>query len=207
MILLFGNAFGAQATAYQLTGGALADHHAGISSQIRGDVLHNPGLGYAAAMGMVVIMAVVDRALHRPPAALRAVAPRMTAAAAPPPVRAAWASCATGCARRGDGEAAASRGAWRPGSSRGSSSSRRSCTSSLPLLATFLHSIRPKLNGIPDTDARLPAGPRRRAVLRRARLLVHRRRHHDHRQPADHRPDRLLGPAASSRGCGRWSSS
>ena len=26
--------------------------------QMRGDVLHNPGLGYALAMGMVVIMAV-----------------------------------------------------------------------------------------------------------------------------------------------------
>ncbi len=27
-----------------------------IGTQIRGDVLHNPGLGYAMAMGMVVIM-------------------------------------------------------------------------------------------------------------------------------------------------------
>lgn len=58
MILLFGNSFGAQATAFQLTGGTLNIITLVISSQIRGDVLHNPGLGYAAAMGMVVIMAV-----------------------------------------------------------------------------------------------------------------------------------------------------
>jgi putative spermidine/putrescine transport system permease protein len=58
MVLLFGNAFGAQATAYQLTGGTLNIVTLVISSQIRGDVLHNPGLGFAAAMGMVAIMAV-----------------------------------------------------------------------------------------------------------------------------------------------------
>ncbi len=58
MILLFGNSFGAQATAFQLTGGTLNIITLVISSQIRGDVLHNPGLGYAAAMGMVVIMAI-----------------------------------------------------------------------------------------------------------------------------------------------------
>ena len=58
MVLLFGNAFGAQATAYQLTGGTLNIVTLVISSQIRGDVLHNPGLGFAAAMGMVAIMAI-----------------------------------------------------------------------------------------------------------------------------------------------------
>ena len=57
MILLFGNAFGAQATAYQLTGGTLTLVPIVIGAQISGDVLHNPGLGYAMAMGMVVIMA------------------------------------------------------------------------------------------------------------------------------------------------------
>ena len=56
MILLFGNAFGAQATAYQLTGGPLPIVPLIIGAQISGDVLHNPGLGYAMAMGMVVIM-------------------------------------------------------------------------------------------------------------------------------------------------------
>jgi len=58
MILLFGNAFGAQATAFQLTGGTLPLVTLVISSQIRGDVLHNPDLGYAMAMGMVVIMGI-----------------------------------------------------------------------------------------------------------------------------------------------------
>jgi putative spermidine/putrescine transport system permease protein len=56
-ILLFGNAFGAQATAFQLTGGTIPLVTIIIGAQIRGDVLHNPGLGYAMAMGMVVIMA------------------------------------------------------------------------------------------------------------------------------------------------------
>ena len=58
MILLFGNAFGAYATAYALTGGALPIVTIQIGAQIRGDVLHNPGLGYAMAMGLVVIMAI-----------------------------------------------------------------------------------------------------------------------------------------------------
>jgi putative spermidine/putrescine transport system permease protein len=58
MILLFGNAFGAYATAYALTGGTLPIVTIQIGAQIRGDVLHNPGLGYAMAMGMVVIMGV-----------------------------------------------------------------------------------------------------------------------------------------------------
>jgi putative spermidine/putrescine transport system permease protein len=58
MILLFGNAFGAQATAYQLTGGFIDIVTIAISRQMRGDVLYDPNLGYALAMGMVVIMAI-----------------------------------------------------------------------------------------------------------------------------------------------------
>ena len=58
MILLFGNAFGAQATAYQLTSGQIPLVPLLIGNQISGDVLHNPGLGYAMAMGMVIVMAV-----------------------------------------------------------------------------------------------------------------------------------------------------
>jgi putative spermidine/putrescine transport system permease protein len=58
MILLFGNAFGAQATAYQLTGGFIDIVPIAISRQMRGDVLFDPNLGYALAMGMVVIMAL-----------------------------------------------------------------------------------------------------------------------------------------------------
>ncbi len=58
VILLFGNSFGAQATAFQLTGGVIPLVTIVIGAQIRGDVLHNPGLGYAMAMGMVAIMGV-----------------------------------------------------------------------------------------------------------------------------------------------------
>lgn len=56
VILLFGNAFGAYATAYALTGGMLNLVPILIGAQIRGDVLHDPNLGYALALGMVVIM-------------------------------------------------------------------------------------------------------------------------------------------------------
>ncbi|MBE7471614.1 MAG: ABC transporter permease subunit [Anaerolineales bacterium] len=58
MILLFGNSFGAYATAFALTGGSLNLVTIVIGAQIRGDVLNNPGLGYALALGMVVVMAV-----------------------------------------------------------------------------------------------------------------------------------------------------
>ena len=58
MILLFGNAFGAYATAYALTGGRLPLITLHIGAQVRGDVLHNPNLGNAMAMGMVFIMAI-----------------------------------------------------------------------------------------------------------------------------------------------------
>jgi len=58
MILLFGNAFGAQATAYALTGGFIDIVTIAISRQMRGDVLFNPNEGYALAMGMVLIMAL-----------------------------------------------------------------------------------------------------------------------------------------------------
>ena len=58
MILLFGNAFGAYATALTLTGGLINVVTILIGAQIKGDVLHNVGLGYALALGMVVVMAV-----------------------------------------------------------------------------------------------------------------------------------------------------
>ncbi len=57
-ILLFGNAFGAYATAYALTGSTMYLVTIQIGAQIRGDVLHNQNLGYALAFGMVVIMAL-----------------------------------------------------------------------------------------------------------------------------------------------------
>jgi putative spermidine/putrescine transport system permease protein len=55
-ILLFGNSFGAYATALSLTGGFINLVTIVIGSQIKGDVLHNVGLGYALAFGMVIIM-------------------------------------------------------------------------------------------------------------------------------------------------------
>jgi putative spermidine/putrescine transport system permease protein len=58
IILLFGNAFGAQATAFELSGGAINIVTMQITRQIRGDAANDPGIGYALAMGMVVIMAV-----------------------------------------------------------------------------------------------------------------------------------------------------
>ena len=58
MLLLFGNSFGAYATAYALTGGRLNLITIQIGAQMRGDVLRNPNLGYAMALGMVVVMAV-----------------------------------------------------------------------------------------------------------------------------------------------------
>jgi putative spermidine/putrescine transport system permease protein len=58
IILLFGNAFGAQATAYQMSGGTINIVTIQITRQIRGDAANDPGIGYALAMGMVAIMAV-----------------------------------------------------------------------------------------------------------------------------------------------------
>ena len=59
MILLFGNAFGAYATAYSLTGGFINLITIVIGSQIKGDILYNPGLGYALAVGMIIVMSVM----------------------------------------------------------------------------------------------------------------------------------------------------
>jgi len=56
MILLFGNAFGAYATAYAFSGSFINLVTILIGAQIQGDVLYNPGLGNALALGMIVIM-------------------------------------------------------------------------------------------------------------------------------------------------------
>ena len=58
MILLFGNAFGAYATAWALTGGQINLVTIVIGSELSGDILADPGLGSALAFGMVVIMAL-----------------------------------------------------------------------------------------------------------------------------------------------------
>ncbi len=57
-LLLFANAFGAIATAYALTGSSLNIVPILLYAQIRGDVLHNANLGYAIALGMIVITGV-----------------------------------------------------------------------------------------------------------------------------------------------------
>jgi ABC-type uncharacterized transport system, permease component len=59
MMLLFGSAFGAYATAQALTGGSIYLVTILIGQQIRGDVLNNPNEGYALALGMVIVMAVM----------------------------------------------------------------------------------------------------------------------------------------------------
>ena len=61
-LLLFANAFGAIATAYGLTGSSLNIVPILLYAQIRGDVLHNPNLGYALALGMIVITAASNLA-------------------------------------------------------------------------------------------------------------------------------------------------
>ena len=60
IILLFANAFGAIATAYALTGSSLNIVPILLYAQIRGDVLHNPHLGYALAFGMIFITGVAN---------------------------------------------------------------------------------------------------------------------------------------------------
>lgn len=58
MALLFGNAFGAHATAFALTGGGSQGNVVTIliGAQLSSDALANPGLGNALAFGMIVIM-------------------------------------------------------------------------------------------------------------------------------------------------------
>jgi putative spermidine/putrescine transport system permease protein len=57
-LLLFANAFGAVATAVALTGSTLNIVPIQLFAQMRGDVLHNANLGYAMALGMIVITGV-----------------------------------------------------------------------------------------------------------------------------------------------------
>ena len=73
-ILLFANSFGAIATAYALTGSSLNIVPILLYAQIRGDVLHNPHLGYALAFGMIVITGLANVVLHLDPVAQREVA-------------------------------------------------------------------------------------------------------------------------------------
>lgn len=54
-LLLFANSFGAIATAYGLTGSSLNIVTILLYAQIRGDVLHDQNLGFALALGMILI--------------------------------------------------------------------------------------------------------------------------------------------------------
>ena len=58
--LLFANSFGAVATAFALAGPQLNIAPILLFSQIRGDVLGSPGLGYALALGMIVITGLAN---------------------------------------------------------------------------------------------------------------------------------------------------
>lgn len=60
MVLLFGNAFGAHATAFALTGGGTGQRVITIliGAQLSSDTRTNPGLGNAMALGMIAIMGV-----------------------------------------------------------------------------------------------------------------------------------------------------
>jgi putative spermidine/putrescine transport system permease protein len=59
VILLFGNSFAAYATAYGLTGGSIDLVPIRIGYLLSGDVLSNPHLGQALAVGMFVVLAVM----------------------------------------------------------------------------------------------------------------------------------------------------
>lgn len=56
-LLLFANAFGTLATIYALTSANFQVVPIMLFQQIRGNVLYNPNLGYALALGMIIIMA------------------------------------------------------------------------------------------------------------------------------------------------------
>jgi putative spermidine/putrescine transport system permease protein len=59
VVLLFGNAFAAYATAYGLTGGSVGLVPITIGFFLSGDVLDNPHLGQALAFGMFVVLGVM----------------------------------------------------------------------------------------------------------------------------------------------------
>jgi putative spermidine/putrescine transport system permease protein len=59
MVLLFGNSFAAYATAYGLTGGSVPLVPIRIGFYISGDVLSNPHIAHALALGMFLVLAVM----------------------------------------------------------------------------------------------------------------------------------------------------
>lgn len=59
-LLLFANAFGTLATVYALMGSGFDMVPIVLFQQIRGNVLYNPNLGYALAVGMIVVMGLTN---------------------------------------------------------------------------------------------------------------------------------------------------
>ena len=59
VVLLFGNSFAAYATAYGLTGGSVPLVPITIGFYLSGDVLSNPHLGQALALGMFIVLAMM----------------------------------------------------------------------------------------------------------------------------------------------------
>ena len=57
-LLLFANAFGTLATVYALMGSGFDVVPIVLFQQIRGNVLYNPNLGYALAVGMIIVMGI-----------------------------------------------------------------------------------------------------------------------------------------------------
>ena len=186
MILLFGNAFGAHATAYALTGGLCHLATLLIGQQISGDVLNNPGLGYAVAMGMVLIMAALDRDLQPLAAAIGEVA-AMTIATTPASV----ATEAPTGRTTGQAKPVLGLAVHRVGGRLLPGPAGRHV-----LLVTAGGEGQARLGGLS-------------APLRRLQLLpgVHpidgQRRCRHRPQPADHRPHRLLGHAADAKAAAR----
>lgn len=58
MVLLFGNAFAAYATPYALTSGVITLTPMQIGNVLQGNVLTDPHLGQALALGMIVVIAI-----------------------------------------------------------------------------------------------------------------------------------------------------
>ena len=170
MILLFGNAFGAQATAYQLTGGALPLLTLVISSQISGDVLHNLGR-LRRRDDDDRDHGRVDWSLHGAPAPLRTVVAFMTSGGTPPPLgpmrRHAELAPRASQRRRPADEPRDTNRVWVIfiAVTAYFDAARRH----VPALDQARHQRRPR------PDAGLPDGARLAELLRRPALLVHRR--------------------------------
>ena len=193
MILLFGNAFGAQATAYQLTGGFINLVPILIGNQISGDVLHNAGLGLRAGDGHGRDH---GRSRSSPTSFLQRRSERWLRMSgrgrrqpARPPASTAIQRRGRGARRRGKPRAVGARGLV------GRLHRSASCTSSLPLLGDVRvlapgEPVRVRLHRRPARDPQFFVEPR---------LLVRRRDpDHDHRQHRAHGADRVLGPAAAA---------